>query len=768
MSNIADTAAQCNPRVVAENLLGNIQWIDDTKGFCRCPGEDEHTTPTHPTHCQVFLDGAAGVYCRHDSCFDGNQEVSRSLRNALRGLNGEAQGCQVSAAETKRRIREEQKIELLERRAKFSLGRILKEHKWTYDQIARDTKTPVGVCPDGHWRALLGLFKPDDIVWIGNISDSGQPVNSANFKTAAAWLEGDQPQGMLTCPASFRSNSISRCKENVLHRRFLVVESDALSKDEVGAIFRWLCNEVGLNLRAVVDTGGKSLHGWFDYPKQAIVDQLQVVLTHLGCDRALFRQSQPCRLPGALRDSKYQKLIYLDPDGGRGNPKLPKDALPLPNLFYDGHGLCFWRENDNGGWQKINETALDAELITLGFDPNPEGAALLSAVKAVKRQIQISQDIVFAGPLAGYRSGIQNIQGQRILVTSSPELITPKAGCWNTLRAVLDGLLGDDPNQLPCLYGWLKQADRSLRAGKFTPGQALCIAGPAGSGKSLLQSLITKILGGRSAKPFLALSGKTSFNADHFSAEHLVIEDDIASVDIRARRELGSGIKNITVNVSQSCHPKHKTQITLTPFWRLSISVNEEPENLLILPPLDESILDKIIILKGRKTELPMPTETPEEKDAFWHTLLGELPAFIHHLQGWDIPQEMRDGRYGVKAYHRAEIVDAVKSIQPEERLLSMIDQFIFANYFQACSDTILPRGINEWKGTAEQLVDELTDKDSRVRHEATKLFYYPGACGTYLGRLRKLYPDRFSSVQSHGVAVWKVKPSWLELKKAA
>jgi len=765
MSNIAETEAQHNPKVVAENLLGNIRWNNDsTTGYCTCPGEHQHTEATGDRDCIVHIDGVATIFCFHGSCQENVQEANRQLRSAIRDGCAPV-GCQTqSSAERKRQARETEKAELLERKARGSLDRILKEYRWTYDQIGQDTKSPLPENPRDHWRNILGLFEEGDMVWAGNMHDTGKPKHASNFRSAGCWLAGEQPQGMLTCPASFRSNSISRSNENVLHRRFLVVESDVLTRDQVGAIFKWLRDEVGLNLRAVVDTAGKSLHAWFDYPKAAVVDQLRVVLTQLGCDPGLFRPSQPCRLPGALRDGRYQKLIYLDPEERKSNPKLPGDALPLPNIFYDGQGQCFWRENDNGGWHKINDASLDAELIATGYDQKPDGGPL-SEVRAVKRQIQLSQDIIFAGPLAGYRSGIQNIQGQRILVTTSPRLIIPEEGCWNTLHTVLDGLLGEDPNQLPCLYGWLKQADQSLRSGHLMCGQALCLAGPAGCGKSLLQLLITQILGGRSAMPYLALTGKTSFNGDHFSAEHLMIEDEVASVDIRARREFGAAIKKITANETQSCHPKNKTAVTLTPFWRLTITVNDEPENLHILPPLDDSIVDKLIILKARKAPMPMPTGSPDERRVFWNRLVRELPAFIHFLQNWTIPENKTDGRYGIKTYHNPEIVDVVSNAQPEERLLAMIDQVLFPVHLHEITPNSSPTfhkpvaTPDNWDGTSEKLAGELTNNESIVRHEASKLFNYSGACGTLLARLKKSHPHRVDSRKVRGNTIWTIRP---------
>ena len=87
------------------------------------------------------------------------------------------------------------------------------------------------------------------------------------------------------------------------------------------------------------------------------------------------------------------------------------------------------------------------------------------------------------------------------------------------------------------------------------------------------------------AKPYLYMTGKTTFNADLFGAEHLMVEDEAESIDIRARRYFGAKIKEIAVNVDQHCHGKGKTALTLTPVWRMTLSLNDEPERMQVLPP---------------------------------------------------------------------------------------------------------------------------------------------------------------------------------------
>ena len=44
----------------------------------------------------------------------------------------------------------------------------------------------------------------------------------------------------------------------------------------------------------------------------------------------------------------------------------------------------------------------------------------------------------------------------------------------------------------------------------------------------------------------------------------------------------------------------------------MSLSLNDDPERLQVLPPLDIDVRDKIIVLKVIKARMPMPTGSPE------------------------------------------------------------------------------------------------------------------------------------------------------------
>lgn len=427
------------------------------------------------------------------------------------------------------------------------------------------------------------------------------------------------------------------------------------------------------------------------------------------------------------------------------NPTEPQRL----DACYDPGRKCYWIPNDRGEMIEVTETALARQLGSRGFYNDPkEGIELLS--KEINR-IQCTQDVLYAGPLAGHGVGLQEMCGQRILVTHPPHLVQPVPGDCPTLERLILGLF-DDPDhpeidQIPIVLGWLKTSYESMLYNQPRPGQALAIAGPRDCGKSLFQALITEMLGGRSAKPYRYMSGATEFNGDLFGAEHLMIEDEVAFTDIRARRHFGARIKDFTVNVVQSCHGKNRPALSLKPFWRTTITLNDEPENLMILPPIDDSLEDKIILLQAKKAILPEDIGTAAGREKFWAQLMAELPMFLHLLVNYQIPAALLSGRFGVKHFQHPGLLAALNEMSPEARLMGFIDT------------ALEEKGhTGQWVGTATDL--ERLLNDSAVANEARRLLDWNNATGTYLGRLAKKLPNRVRGQRSNLSRTWTIYPA--------
>jgi hypothetical protein len=193
------------------------------------------------------------------------------------------------------------------------LAEVLAQFKRTYDEIRNDARGAIDEPVSEQWHFPVALFPDDDVVWIGrDVRDSGKESYRWRFRRAIDWLREDTCPGAFICPSAFQPGVFSRSDTNVAVRRFLVVESDELNRDEIGAVFTFVEHAFEMRLRAVIDTAGRSLHGWFDFPSEDVMKQLRDILPRLKCDPAMFAPSQPSRLPGAQRGEAFQRLIYFD------------------------------------------------------------------------------------------------------------------------------------------------------------------------------------------------------------------------------------------------------------------------------------------------------------------------------------------------------------------------------------------------------------------------------------------------------------------------
>ncbi len=424
----------------------------------------------------------------------------------------------------------------------------------------------------------------------------------------------------------------------------------------------------------------------------------------------------------------------LPPLTDEDEPKPGQD--PAARFVYDGSRYYLDTEKE---FVPMDQKSVSRHLKGWGLIP-------LEVERAICR-IQTDRHIHFAGPLAGHPRGIHTAGGSRLLATVSPKIIQAAAGPWPTIRGVLNGLL-EDPDagavQVETFLAWLKIARESLVTNRRRPGQAIAFAGPRGSGKSLLIDITESALGGRRANPYPYFSGRTNFNADLAGAELLAVDDDAGSTDIRARRAFAANIKSCLFAGAVRIEGKNKTAFTLRPCWRMLIALNDEPEALLVLPPITEDIGDKITLFKCHKRPLPMPAHTLDQREAFFLKLMSELPGMLAWLESWEIPAELTEERCGVRAYHHPAILAALHELSPEGQLAGLIDTATAAGALP------LP-----WIGTAAELKGILCHTPQTSRDAEKLLGSWHAAAGSYLARLEGDRVERLPML--NGVLRWRV-----------
>lgn len=406
--------------------------------------------------------------------------------------------------------------------------------------------------------------------------------------------------------------------------------------------------------------------------------------------------------------------------------------------YYDASKGKFLVRNESGRYLLHDVGGYRRTLKARNFSATPNPNEPLSEIDMQILEVQNLRDVGYHGRLCGRNAGPYEEFGHRILVTEDMKLLTPAPGDYPTIKDLLRGMIyaNEDPKvghmQLHTLMGWLHSSVRALYQGVRQQQQALVICGPPNCYKSFFQHVIlTPLLGGRSAKAARYFTGRTDFNSDLFGAEHLIIEDDYASTRLSDRMHLGARLKEHTVATgSASLHAKGFDAINLRPWWRISITLNDDPEAMLVMPPLDKQIEDKIVLLRASRGNPANSPGSPEAQAAYAATIASELPALVNHLLNvHEIPDALRCPRYNIATFHHPELLSNLRCLSPEADLLDLIDQV----FFSGCVKPKIIRSAND----IEARLFEVAGR------RAEKILSFRNACGTYLGRLAKLPSPR-------------------------
>jgi hypothetical protein len=299
----------------------------------------------------------------------------------------------------------------------------------------------------------------------------------------------------------------------------------------------------------------------------------------------------------------------------------------------------------------------------------------LKQIDDVMLEIRNFNSVSWVGSCAGKPPQLMSANGKDILILEGPKLIEPVKGDHSIIEDVLFQLLGEE--QFEHFKGWSKLGFEDLRKVYYNgkqprPGQFVALVGPRGCGKNLVQErIITPMFGGRVAKPTKFFNEQTNFNSDLVGAEHWMLSDETPARDMESRRAFGNHIKGVAAIGEVRTEAKFGHPVVLRPFRRGTVSLNDEDENIRTLPEMEESIVDKIMLFKCNVVKLPRASGEEIEK-----AIAEQLPAWTYHiLYEHEIREELKDERFGIKAYHHPAVLEALEKTSLERQFLAEIDR---------------------------------------------------------------------------------------------
>ncbi len=434
------------------------------------------------------------------------------------------------------------------------------------------------------------------------------------------------------------------------------------------------------------------------------------------------------------------------------------DGTELPECVFDLNRQKFFVPASMGHeWIPLSDTRINVHFKARGYSEFIKDALGVTKLESALQRVVMEKNVSYAGPVAGYWPGPCDIDARRCLVTNGPKLLDPKKGEWERFRVLTEKMFWDDTHstlQWELFCGWLRAAIIALRDRTFQPGLALVLCGKSDNGKSFLQKLITLILGGRFGNPYDWMTEKTNFNDDFLGAEHLTIDDEASSKDIKSRTALGQRIKQIVVGGSVRFDGKFVKSLTVRPFFRLSICLNDDAQDLMVLPPMEESIKNKFLIFHLKAGAFP---SDPNDFEKFRLAIIGELPAFVHWLLNeFKLPAKWHSPRFGVLNWQHPDLLFEMEDLHPWKRLLELVDH---VKPWQCKTDAgfefITGADGECWEGTGQDLEEVLR---AQAGSRAASVLRGPQGTGMDLKSAERKLPGRIGWRKSNGHKIWIIK----------
>lgn len=169
-------------------------------------------------------------------------------------------------------------------------------------------------------RFLTAAFAQGETVCICEQVEEGRPATSGSFLPVEEWirrfdspdsllLKTDREAGVFVRINPFRPNLYSGSDNDVAAYRHVLVEFDDKPKAEQEKLLR----DSGLPISVLIDSGGKSIHGWVRVDaadrKEWDARRDEIYRAIPGVDPKNKNPSRFSRLPGAWRGEQQQKLL---------------------------------------------------------------------------------------------------------------------------------------------------------------------------------------------------------------------------------------------------------------------------------------------------------------------------------------------------------------------------------------------------------------------------------------------------------------------------
>lgn len=285
-------------------------------------------------------------------------DVIHAVENVIARLEGDADATRTSSKTSKQKLPSKDS-NLVSKISQISLT-----------ELREKSPSPLEISTLDALRHLMRhAGEADPLVCVGASASDFQTLRISDINpNHAGNMQFLVPSAMSAPEGNTLAGHLSpKSNDNTGLRLNLVYEGDDLSKEQQAGIVSFLAQYV--SLVCAVDSGGKSIHAFFDVAGRSSEEQERLMksLCRLGADSHLWTISQFARMPGGTRPASEEKpetrqeILYLDLD-------------PPPIWRIDELEEWILKQSDPQSQQQAEEKTGDSTLreraYALRFDPN--------------------------------------------------------------------------------------------------------------------------------------------------------------------------------------------------------------------------------------------------------------------------------------------------------------------------------------------------------------------------------------------------------------
>lgn len=408
----------------------------------------------------------------------------------------------------------------------------------------------------------------------------------------------------------------------------------------------------------------------------------------------------------------------------------------IENTAYDGRDFWFFNGRQ---WVTKSKEDYTQNLRVLGFDPARRRGDTASEIDKIQVEIKDKRRVERAMPFIYHPPGLLKYDGTLFLNISTVKLMEAappndalnewKSGktffpfiyaWWNEMFG-LYGVL-PTPTQLVYVLGELWYAYTNILMGNPKPRHVQIIAGDVNCGKTLYtQKALGSIYGGCTDANDYFVEGK-EWTEHVFDHGLLCVDDPTVGYNPSKIARMTSTLKRLPANGMVMYNAKFKKSGQLPYRGGVTFTLNMDDTSMGLMPDLDSSTKDKFCLFYAA------PNKTVKippwgELDVI---LAQELPHLLRFILNWKPPAELfapEYARFGIKAYHNPELLQASLNIGNAGIVLELLIEFT-RMYKEANPMYEEPY----WEGTATSLYELMsgfgltTVKQQTVRGFATSL----------------------------------------------